>query len=201
MGFAGDTEINPLLPPSDEEDYSVEVTDDATVEDDEDKEVMFDGANVAELVELGICLEAIDDKIIVKMDSYRSGYECKTCHGKGFIKSTYKTDPDKPCEDCHGKGALLAIPERAKSLPTSGIVISIGENTRAMMARRGEILLHSPAKIDVGARVIFGPHTGTLIPFKGNVQLKIMREHEPLAVMFGKDTGASDFIDYEVQQF
>jgi hypothetical protein len=38
-----------------------------------------------------------------------------------------------------------------------------------------------------------------MIPFKGNIKLKIMRVHEPLAVLFGKDTAARDFIDYEVE--
>lgn len=157
-------------------------------------EIVHDGFNVVELTSLGIKLESIEDKIIVMMDNYKSGYECKTCNGNKVIvtKSIVEGGKDKEetCPDCNGQGAILLIPEISKSLPTSGVVVSVGEKCRCMQG-------DEKSKIRLGARVIFSPHIGTLIPFKGNIKLKIMREHEPLAIMYGADAAARDFIDYD----
>ena len=143
---------------------------------------------------------------------------CKICNGLGI---DYKIQ----CSECKGKGGLLVIPDNAKSLPTTGVVLSMGPKTEAMqytkIIRKNqkyiskwwfhlffderpyykaiEELRDTPVRL--GARVIFGPHVGTMIPFKGNIKLKIMRVHEPLAVIFGKDTAARDFIDYETEQY
>lgn len=203
-------------------------------------EIITDGQNVAEIVNLGISLMAVEDKIIVMFDDYKSGYECKNCSGNGYLtgctscENTGKDRFEQPCRicegkgvdrkvqchECKGKGGILVIPETAKSLPTTGIVLSMGPETPAMQVVRNlrdkqkngdfsqikmtveelqEQLNQIPIRL--GARVIFGPHVGTMIPFKGNVKLKIMRIHEPLAVLFGKDTAARDFIDYETDNF
>lgn len=210
-------------------------------------EILVDGQNVVELQQLGISLMAVEDKIIVMFDDFKSGYECKNCNGKGLIvgcivcentgKDRFGQDcksclgagdkSQRQCSTCKGKGDILVIPETAKSLPTTGVVVSMGPDTPAMIATRNIIenrkLQKSKAgtkdydtyeaividceqrlkeiPIRLGARVIFGPHVGTLIPFKGNIRLKIMRVHEPLAVLFGKDTASRDFIDYETDKY
>lgn len=198
-------------------------------------EVIVDGQNVVELQNLGISLMAVEDKIIVMFDDYKSGYECKDCKGAGLItgcvtcdntgKDRFKQEckacrgaGDKfkrQCPTCKGKGGILVIPETAKSLPTTGVVVSMGPDTPAMKliqsyrdlidteAFQKEMILKRLKEIPIrlGARVIFGPHVGTLIPFKGNIKLKIMRVHEPLAVLFGKDTASRDFIDYETENY
>jgi len=201
-------------------------------------EVVVDGQNVVELEKLGISLMAVEDKIIVMFDDYKSGYECKTCSGKGKMSGCMTcecTGMDRfnqqckncggkgalfeyICPDCQGKGGILVIPESAKSLPTTGVVVSMGPKTEAMELIQGirevkeskfytgnqeKALLQKLQEIPIrlGSRVIFGPHVGTLIPFKGNIKLKIMRVHEPLAVLFGKDSAARDFIDYETEQY
>jgi co-chaperonin GroES (HSP10) len=193
-------------------------------------EIVVDGQNVVELEKLGISLMAVEDKIIVMFDDYKSGFECKTCNGKTMIEdcpTCHRTGTDRfdqvcktclgdskfsyLCPECKGKGGILVIPDTAKSLPTTGIVVSMGPTTPAMKIiwwlRKFKFLkfwlmsklLNTPIRL--GSRVIFGPHVGTMIPFKGNIKLKIMRVHEPLAVLFGKDTAARDFIDYEVEQY
>lgn len=210
-------------------------------------EVIVDGQNVVELEKLGISLLAVEDKIIVMHDDYKSGYECKTCKGEGKLTGcntchnsgkdrfgqTCKSCSGVPmnhitvCPDCKGKGGLLVIPETARSLPTTGIVVSMGPETEAMKLTK--VILEEKERlkaeagtesydrinrnlkdylkrleetpIRLGARVIFGPHVGTMLPMKGNIKLKIMRIHEPLAVLFGKDTAAKDFIDYEVEPY
>lgn len=210
-------------------------------------EVIVDGQNVVELEKLGISLMAVEDKIIVMHDDYKSGFECKTCKGEGKLtgcQTCHNSGKDRfgqtckscngvpmnhitVCPDCKGKGGLLVIPETARSLPTTGIVVSMGPETRAMILTRNyhenlklretfagtpkyndytkilEDILedYNETPIRLGARVIFGPHVGTMLPMKGNIKLKIMRIHEPLAVLFGKDTAAKDFIDYEVENY
>ena len=181
------------------------------------EETIQDGYNVAHLTELGIKLEAIEDKIIVLIDQYKSGYECSTCQGKGEITEVSRVVEGATkiteCPECHGKKVIIHIPEISKSLPTSGVVISLGENCKALQYEdkyvydfdnRMDIKTSLPkfpnAKIRLGARVVFGPHVGSFIPFKGNIRLKIMREHEPLCIMYGVDAGAKDFMEFD-QEF
>ena len=174
-------------------------------------EVNIDKDNAVELVELGIQLEAVEDKIIVMMDSYKSGYECKDCGGTGKVKSIVVEGAERDCEACNGKGATLVIPEISKSLPTLGTVLSMGEKTR--WRRRIEagwwqkflwwlsndsVYRRNNIKVRNGAKVLFQPHVGTMIPFKGNIRLKIMREHEPLAVIYGTDIDARQFMDFDI---
>lgn len=173
-------------------------------------EIVHDGYNVVSLTDLGLKLESVEDKIIVMMDQYKTGYECKQCDGAGFITEVSVVaaigERRVTCPACSGKGHILIVPESSKSLPTSGVVLSIGEKTRANKERfwfnklliKLKLKKYIPAKVTLGARVIFSPHVGTLIPFKGNITLKIMREHEPLAVMYGADVRAvKDFMEFD----
>lgn len=166
---------------------------------EKESQITFDGANVAQLTDLGINLEAIEDKIIILLDRYKSGYECKECDGKGTVRQKIgREDVDVQCPTCRGIGHTVIIPQNAKSLPTSGIVVSLGEGTKAMkafVAKDKEAF--DACKIKIGTRVIMSPHVGTMLPFKGNVRLKIVREHEPLAIMYGADTAARDFLEYD----
>jgi co-chaperonin GroES (HSP10) len=182
--------------------------------------VNIDSDNAVELVELGIQLEAVEDKIIVMMDSYKSGYECKECGGTGKVKSTVVKGAERDCEACNGKGATLVVPEISRRLPTLGTVMSVGEKTNWAKFLSGEWLddqidreallscapqlsdrkksIEKRIKIRPGAKVLFQPHVGTMIPFKGNIRLKIMREHEPLAVIYGTDIDARQFMDFDI---
>ena len=159
-------------------------------------EVLIDRDNAIEITSLGLQLEAVEDKILVIVDAYKSGYECKTCGGTGKIKSPVVEGATKDCDDCGGKGAILVIPEISKSLPTLGTVVSLGPKCQWQLKKndssREEILIRP------GAKVLFQPHVGTLIPFKGNVRIKAMREHEPLCVIYGSNLDSKDFIDFDV---
>jgi hypothetical protein len=164
--------------------------------------------NVIGLVELGIGLEAIGDNILVLIDTYRSGYECSMCRGTGKLKRKARCvcDPDVPdaelnfprgsrnrfdapcgfcggdyvskriddvvtCSLCKGKGSSLIIPDTAKSLPTTGVILSVGPD----VTRGG---------IAVNKRVICTAHSGVGIPMKGNIPVKVYRQHEPLCVLY-----------------
>ncbi len=162
--------------------------------------------NVLELTDLGIGIEALGDKIVVLLDSYRSGYECTKCKGIGKLRqfSRCKCDPVDwyeethlprgernrfgelcelcggdymskrldlvvECPQCKGKGATLIIPQSAQSLPTTGVVVSVGPLA---------------TKIKKHCRIVASPYAGTYIPMKGNIPVKIYHQHEPLAYIY-----------------
>lgn len=136
-----------------------------------------------------IALRAIEDKVIILLDKFKSGYECTMCSGsgegrrcidcvngvnsRGFKCKVCDGDTDrwigKTCPQCNGRGSTIIIPDSAKALPTSGIIVSIGPDCK---------------KRRVGERVVFGAHVGFFLPFKGNVRLRMMREYEPLCELF-----------------
>lgn len=136
-----------------------------------------------------IALRAIEDKIIILLDKFKSGYECSMCGGsgegrrcidctngvnsRGFKCKVCDGNPDRwiggVCPQCKGKGSTIIIPDSAKALPTSGTIVSIGPDC---------------TKRKIGQRVVFGAHVGFFLPFKGNVRLRMMREYEPLCELF-----------------
>lgn len=173
----------------------------ASVTWDESKQYVY-------VVQGKIALQAVEDKIIVLLDRFKTGYECKLCDGDGLgrLCATCRENPGydrfgqpcktcfgKPdvflggnCQYCKGKGSLVVIPESSKALPTSGIIVSVGPKCEYRK---------------VGQRVLFGAHIGYFLPFKGNVRLRTMREYEPLANIFMLDDSTEevlqDFLEYE----
>lgn len=146
--------------------------------------------NIVYTVANKIAVESVEDKIIVRLDEFRSGFECKHCGGSGIeppcicsgtgtnrLGGTCKNcngDSTKfagggDCSVCKGIGSSLILPDSAKSLPSSGRIVSCGPGC---IARK------------VGERVLFGVHTGYFLPFKGNVKLRIMRETEVLCKVY-----------------
>lgn len=152
-------------------------------------------------------LEAIENKILVLVDKFKSGYECKDCNETGLYvacecaragrfgekdngKSCFYKDRcstqvvGEKCKTCNGTGHTIAIPETSKMIPTSGLIVSTGPQC----VRRS-----------YGERVVFGAHTGYNLPFKGNSVIRCMREDEPLALLYlvDKETSLSDFIQID----
>jgi len=140
-------------------------------------------------------MEAMGDKIILAVDRYLSGYECKECKGakviskkKEFIPKTGWTYTEETCPTCNGKGGLLVIPETSKTLPTTGVVVSIGPDVTDKSLKRGH-------------RVLTGAYVGTMIPIRGGeLRFKCVREHEvQLRIRGGEELAAFDFIEVEDQ--
>lgn len=172
---------------------------------DEDKNIIFVVAG-----KLG--LEAIEDKILILIDKFKSGFECKDCNETGTyiacecvretgtqgIKKNGKTCAFKDacsrqmagtaCNTCHGTGSTLVMPENARAIPTSGVIVSIGPKCSVRK---------------IGERVLFGAHTGYYLPFKGAAKIRCMREDEPLCKILAIDNNSSlgDFIQIEEQQY
>ena len=138
-------------------------------------------------------MEATGDKILIAVDKYLSGYECKTCRGRtvlvekvGFEPGVGQITKEVQCPDCKGKGHTLFIPETAKTLPTTGVVVSVGSEVKQK-------------NIKPGVRILAGPYVGTMIPIKGGaLNFKCMREHEvQLTIEGGDDLDAFDFIEID----
>lgn len=159
--------------------------------------------NIIYIIQGKIGLEATHDKIIIVLDQFKSGYECKTCGGEGIeprcscgdgknrlggLCKLCEGDPDKyagkECRVCKGIGSTIVLPESAKQLPTSGRIVSCGPECRVRK---------------VGERVLFGAHTGYFLPFKGNQKLRVMREFEPLCKIYSIEHNVSmgDFMSIE----
>lgn len=161
-------------------------------------------------------LEAIEDKILILIDKFRSGYECKDCGETGIYincecerlgtpgrkingkfdktcpycngdDSTRELRKGKTCSSCKGTGSTLLMPENARAIPTSGVIVSIGPLCKIR---------------EIGERVLFGAHTGYYLPFKGNAKIRVMREDEPMCKIHAVDnnTVLGDFIQIEDHQ-
>jgi hypothetical protein len=132
--------------------------------------------NFLELPDLALVIEALSDKVVVVLDAFKSGYECPQCKGTGKMRSTVVEGVLRTCDKCDGKGATIIIPQRARSIATTGVVVSIGPDVD---------------KIKLHKRVICTPHSGVALPMKGNIEIKIYHQHEPLAYLHNLNTDGS----------
>lgn len=158
-------------------------------------------ANTIFIIAGKLGLEAIEDKILILIDKFKSGYECKDCNETGIYRSCEcernktpgrkiygnfdKLCPycegnqfirderrGKSCSTCKGTGSTVIMPENARAIPTSGVIVSLGPLCKT---RR------------IGERVLFGAHTGYFLPFKGNAKIRVMREDEPMCKILAID--------------
>lgn len=102
--------------------------------------------------------EATFERLLILEDQFRSGYECDTCEWTGKLvcpdcdDGSSRLNPDMKCKscnatrkidcpDCKGKGMLLEIPDAAQRRPTTGTVLSIGEDVKTI--KRGDTVVYS----------------------------------------------------------
>lgn len=149
-----------------------------------------------------IAIEADEDKIIILLDRFKSGFECEKCKGEGIFTqcpncagsganrlggncSVCSGVPsawvNKVCSTCNGNGQRIILMETSKQLPTTGIIVSVGPKCTARK---------------IGQRVLFGTHTGYALPFKGNIILRAMREHEPIASVYMLEDAGDSLADF-----
>ena len=193
------------------------------------QELKLDGSNRVSFPGFPYVFEALGEKILVSIDIYKSGYECRTCKGKKRIESlcdcesaghpgTRYSDEDietikkalgaaiateravlscsecsgdyismrkiETCRACNGKGAILHLPDSSKNLPTTGVIVSIGN-------------LVDPLKANfrVGDRIVFGPYAGQLLPTKAGLLFKILDwQNAMLKVEGAEDLSQFDFV-------
>jgi predicted RNA-binding Zn-ribbon protein involved in translation (DUF1610 family) len=95
----------------------------------------------------------------------RHGALCEDCNGDFMSK---RTSTVIDCPMCKGKGGNIIIPDSAKSLPTTGVVLSKGPDVTRIRLHR---------------RIIATPYSGTFLPMKGNARIKVYTENEPLCYL------------------
>jgi co-chaperonin GroES (HSP10) len=195
------------------------------------QELVIDGSNRISFPGYPYVFEALGEKIIVSIDVFKSGYECKVCMGRKKLDSKCecetkeggrpgyrytldeidairkelgesialaRTDlkcsecqgdyPSKrtstTCTACRGVGATLIMPDESKNLPTTGVVVSMGSQCD-----------RKKLGFKVGARILFGPYSGNMIPTKAGILFKIMDASAAWATIDGADEmGQFDFI-------
>jgi len=146
-------------------------------------ELILDGSNKIAFPGFPFLFEALNKKIIVSIDVFKSGYECKKCKGTGHLGSIEAANY-AVCTECRGRGAILIMPDISKNLPTTGVVVSIGNRVPS-------------AKLNykIGDRVLFGAYAGNMIPTKSGLLFKIIDWNQCWARIEGaEELGAFDFI-------
>lgn len=166
--------------------------------------------NIIFILQGKLGLEAIEDRILILIDKFRSGYECKDCAETGiyiscecerashpgknrlggickYCDGNYQERKGRTCPSCKGTGSTVIMPENARAIPTSGVIVSIGPKCTTR---------------SIGERVLFGAHTGYYLPFKGNAKIRVMREDEPMCkiLAIGNNEVMGDFLQVDEQQ-
>jgi DnaJ-class molecular chaperone len=179
-----------------------------------------DKDNVIMVIDGKLGMEAIEDRILILVDKFKSGHECRDCEESGVFKScecerkgtpgkhitfnsdgserinktcmycngNYEEKKGKVCTTCKGTGSTLVIPDSAKAIPTSGVIVSKGPLCKVR---------------EIGERVLFGAHTGYYLPFKGKIKIRAMRENEPLCLLHTIDnsqTALGDLVQLDEYQ-
>jgi hypothetical protein len=130
---------------------------------------------------------AFGDRVLIQEDEFKSGYDCEACGGKGSItcpdcEGTAKIGQKKcnqcnhgvvACFDCGGKGALLIVPEDQQRRPTTGVIVSVGNEAKWLEV--GMSVLYSS----------FAGHTIDLDRAGHKVVLRILHEPEVLSLVYG----------------
>lgn len=135
---------------------------------------------------------AYGDRMLVIEDEFRSGYECRACGGRGkracgqcagsgsylrgersFKCAECEGEGIVACNECGGKGALLIVPDTAQRRPSTGRVVSIGNDVRYFGV--GDNVLYSN----------FAGHAMDIPMGERTMVLRILHEKEILAQVWG----------------
>lgn len=149
---------------------------------------------------------ALGDRLLIEEDEFKSGYECSSCGGDGTVACSncsgrgfnLKADGvrikcslcDKGhvvCPSCQGKGGLLVAPETAQRRPTTGIVVSAGEQCRTLKVGDGVMYSNFAGYVvdlaraghKVSIRILH--ETEVLCTIEGHLELKNLRGKTEIA--------------------
>lgn len=150
-------------------------------------EVKLDGSNKVEFPGFPFTFRALNEKILISIDIHKTGYECKECKGTGKIEVKQGREAVlTECSACEGRGGLLVLPETAKNLPTTGIIVSMGRKAKEELAKED---------VYIGDRVLFGMYAGSMIPTKAGLMFKYMDWYLGVVKIEGaSDMSAFDFV-------
>lgn len=130
---------------------------------------------------------ALGDRIIVQEDAFKSGYECETCNGKGQTtcdncsgtkevngkKCSFCDSGTITCPTCLGKGGFLVVPETSERRPTTGRIVSAGDDC---------------VRAKVGDTIMFSSFAGYVVDLDRagqKVVLRLLHENEILCAISG----------------
>ena len=179
--------------------------------------IVDDGTNEVVIPGYPYKFEAKGDKILVSVDIFKSGYECKTCKGVGKVKVHCA------CEDSERPGFKYAVPESPAQYSTKcawcegnfeskRTEIPCGEcggkGGLLVIPDAGKLLPTTGVIVSMGSkvdpelglkmhdRVLFGAYVGQMIPTKApGVVFKAIRDIEIICVITGgDDMAAFDFV-------
>lgn len=162
----------------------------------------------------GVKFAAFGDRLLIVEDEFKSGYDCKRCAGRGTIscdqcggKGHYTriaatSENEAPyeikcsfcsgqgtlkCAECDGKGALLVVPETSQRRPSTGRVVSVGDDPKCRYFHEGDNVLYSNFAghaMEVGEVTIRILHAGEILAqVKGHLELsRVRNEREALGI-------------------
>lgn len=169
------------------------------------QEIVLDDSNQVSFPGYPYKFEAQYEKILVSVDIFKTGYECKGCEGKKHIEVKQGRESTfVECPICNGMGATLILPETSKNLPTTGVIVSMGWEAKEKLKYRVyprwwyyllPFMKRYAYHLNIGDRVLFGPYAGTMIPTKIGLMFKYMDWYLGVVKIEGADDmSAFDFI-------
>jgi co-chaperonin GroES (HSP10) len=186
-----------------------------------------DGSNECVIPGFPYRFKAQGDKLLVSVDVFKSGYECKTCKGAGTIKlSCLCEGTDRPgykysssmleglddvmfdvrskmnCPSCGGDYLGARKDFTCTECNGKGALIWIPDQSKLLPTTGVIVSVGSEvtnAALKNHTRVLFGAYSGTMIPTKApGVVFKVIRDIEVLLVIEGgEDLAAFDFVQID----
>lgn len=184
--------------------------------------VIDDGTNEAGIPGFPYRFKAQGDKILVSVDIFKSGFECKECRGKGVIESDcicylnghegkqYHSDNTEitevqrlmRCKMCGGDWESKHIRKECSACKGSGALLHIPDSgkvvpTTGVIVSVGSMVTNPELKNNT--RVLFGAYTGVMIPTRApGIVFKVLRDIEVLCIIKGgEDAAAFDFVNID----
>jgi co-chaperonin GroES (HSP10) len=152
-------------------------------------QTMLEPTNHNGQLEIGpLKMWALGDRVLIQEDEFKSGYECNHCGGSGKAncgdcggrgaylvkgvdrKCSQCVNGAVICPECNGKGGLLVAPETSQRRPTTGRIVSLGEECKVLK---------------LGQSILYSNFSGYVIDLKP-VVLRILHESEVLCALEGQ---------------
>jgi co-chaperonin GroES (HSP10) len=158
--------------------------------------VVQDGSNKVSIPGFPYIFSAKWDNILVSVDIYKSGYECKECKGSGSIKQHCSCENhDRPgykysnqvlddlgfsdsnlalarkeikCPECNGNYISHRVDAPCAACGGKGALIYIPDQSKVLPTTGVIVSVGSSAnpEFKCGMRVLFGAYTGVMVPTK-----------------------------------
>lgn len=190
-------------------------------------EIADDGTNSCVIPGFPYRFIAQGDKLLVSVDVFKSGYECKTCKGEGRIKShcpcedtgrpgfkyskamleyapgsEFSAKIDIKCPECQGDFESKRVDIECPECNGKGALIWIPDQSKLLPTTGVIVSVGSEVQnpeLKNHVRVLFGAYSGTMIPTKAaGVVFKVIRDIEVLLIIEGgEDLAAFDFVQLD----